>query len=227
MQNINLLKAIGFFITALIFVLSAVFFSSYITNYTQGNKIKETKTPFVAVTCSPDNLSYKQTAQTVSLISNKINLYAEDSQFVNPQIVIAKTETSTSKFACGYLFVKAGTNTNGALQSWEDVYISPNGFGGHLDKNSAFSVNDGKQYSEYLYPLNKIQYWTDTSHKNILTADWASLLNVSNDINFNINLNSNDKTGFIDEISIAYKCWNPETGEENTGCKLTAEMVNK
>lgn len=29
-----------------------------------------------------------------------------------------------------------------------------------------------------------------------------------------------DKTGFIDEVIIAYKCWNPKTGEENNDCEL-------
>jgi hypothetical protein len=179
------------------------------------------------VTCPPDNLSYGQVSKNVQLISNRINLYAKDGGFVNPQVVIAKTETSTSKFACGYLFIQAGTKTYGALQAWENVYVNPNGFGGHLNKESALSVNDGLEYSKYIYPLNKIQYWPGTGRQSLLTADWAALLNVSNNIKFDINLNTNDQSGFIDEITIAYKCWNPETGEENADCKLTSATVGK
>ena len=46
------------------------------------------------------------------------------------------------------------------------------------------------------------------------------LLNVSQSIGFEIGLNTNDKTGFIDKFSIAYKCWNPTTGEENQDCRI-------
>ncbi|KKQ41961.1 MAG: hypothetical protein US61_C0036G0009, partial [Parcubacteria group bacterium GW2011_GWE2_37_8] len=144
-------------------------------------------------------------------------------EFVNSQVVIAKSETATSKVACGYLFIRAGTETVGALQSWEDVYINPNAFGGHLLSKSAFSVNDGQSYSEYIYSLDKIQYWRSIQDHSILTADWASLLNVSPEVSFTIALNTNDHTGFIDEVSIAYKCWDPATGEENTGCRLSVK----
>lgn len=47
--------------------------------------------------------------------------------------------------------------------------------------------------------------------------------NVSSQLTFSIDLNSNDKTGFIDEVSIAYKCWDPNTGLENTGCQLAVK----
>ena len=178
------------------------------------------------VSCSPDILSYGQTTQNVKLIPNRITMFAADGKFINPQVIVAKSETETSKVACGYLFVRSGTKTNGALQNWEDVYINPNTFGGHLYKDSTFSINDGQQYSEYLYSLNKIQYWPTSARRTVSTADWAALLNVSNNINFSVALNTNDKTGFIDEISIAYKCWDPATGYENTGCKLIVQSTS-
>lgn len=206
----NFLKAIGFFFAALVFVLSAVFLSKWITGDTQNN----------IVSCPPDRLSYSTVSQSVKLIGKRTAMFAENGKFINPQVIIAKSETNDSRVACGYLFVRAGTKNNGALQSWENVYINPDTFGGHIVSKSAISVNDGEQYSEYLFSLDKIQYWPTSARKAILNADWAALLNVSNEVEFNIALNTNDKTGFIDEILIAYKCWNPITGEENTGCKL-------
>ena len=177
-----------------------------------------------AVTCGPDFASYseltQQSGHVVKLIGERKNMYAAGGKFVNSEVVLAKSETATSKVACGYLFVRAGTTNDGALQKWQNLYINPNGFGGHINPESAVSVNDGEGYSEYLYALNKIQYWPNHSRQEIRTADWAALLNVSETVPFDIAFNGEDKTGFIDEVSIAYKCWNPVTGEENSDCRL-------
>lgn len=227
-MNINFFKAIGFFLAALIFVLSAVFLSKWITGEPKQNPqtviIPET-IERIMVSCSPDRLSYSTVNQNVKLIDKETAMFAKDGKFANPQVVITKSETNDSKVACGYLFVRAGTKSNGALQEWEDVYINPNSFGGHIISKSAISINDGENYSEYLFSLDRIPYWATSGRKSVLNADWAALLNVSNEVKFDIALNTNDKTGFINEIAIAYKCWNPKTGEENTGCKL--DVKNK
>lgn len=172
------------------------------------------------VSCPPNLLSYTTVSQKVKLFPQRIAMFAENGKFVNPQIVVAKSETADSKVACGYFFVRAGTGNNGALRSWENVYINPNMFGGHIISKNAISINDGQQFSEYLFSLDKITYWPTSAHKSVLTSNWAYLLNVSNQINFDVALNTNDQSGFIDDITIAYKCWNPITGEENTDCKL-------
>ncbi len=145
-------------------------------------------------------------------------MFAADGKFVNSTIVITKNETEKSKVACGYLFVRAGTGTNGSLQTWENVYINPNEFGGHIIPNN--TPGDAREYSEYLFSLDKIQYWKTRNRKSVLTADWAALLNVASQVSFHVALNTEDRSGFIDEIAISYKCWNPKTGEENKECRL-------
>lgn len=176
------------------------------------------------VSCPPDFLSYQtlnvDSTHVVKLISIKKSMFAANKEFINSEVVITKNETKTSKVACGYLFIRAGTS-RGALQSWEDVVVNPNGFGGHLLPSSAISINDGAEYSEYLYGLNKIQYWPTHDRESVNNADWSALLNVSDIVPFIIALNTENQTGFIDEISIAYKCWDPSTGEESVGCSLT------
>lgn len=180
------------------------------------------------VSCPPDNLSYQALIQNsgkvLKLISKHTNMSAQAGRFVDSEVIVAKSETKTSKVACGYLFVKAGTDSTedeyGALRAWENIYINPNMFGGHINPKSAIVQNDGEKYSEYVYSLNKIEYRKSRDDRSILTADWSYLFNVSSEITFQIGLNTEDTTGFVDEISIAYKCWNPETGEENDGCKL-------
>lgn len=230
----SFLKGLGYFGSALIFVLAAVYLSSWINGDKEVNQppiktIYQT-VPRPFVTCSTDFISYQKLAENPSriakLIDHKKIMFAENGGFVNSEVVITKNETKESRVACGYLFVRAGTITNGSLQSWENVYINPSGFGGHISKENSIGLGDSREFSEYLFPLSKINYWktrNDRVNKNLSVADWGVLLNVSDTVEFNIALNTEDKTGFIDDISIAYKCWNPETGEENDKCSLNVE----
>lgn len=229
MKN-NFFKAILYFAVALLFVLSSVWLSALISKKVNPPQPPPTPIPIVTrnlVECPPNYTGYESITQNTSkvtkLIGSKKNMFAQNGRFVNSQIVITKNETAESKVACGYLFVRAGTTTHGPLQSWEYLYINPNDFGGHLDKENQFGPGDGRNYSEYLFALNKIKYWKDNrnfSKEALLTADWAALLNVSDKVSFQIAFNTNDYSGFIDELSLAYKCWNPTTGEENNQCNL-------
>lgn len=217
----EIMKTLGIFLIAfvvIVFVAKKID-SLFVHTEDQTNSRQQ-------VSCDPTNLAYtsfltEKPNQSVSLIPYHENMSAKDGQFVNSTVIITKIETKDSKVACGYLYAKAGTEKNGALQSWENLYINPNNFGGHIDPKSAIWTNDGNKYSEYLFLLNQIQYRRSLNNRTLLTADWASLLNVSPSVDFQIGLNTNDSTGFVDQLSIAYKCWDPKTGEENTGCKLT------
>lgn len=224
----NFLKALGFFIPALVFVLVAVYLSSLLVKHpTIGNNPSGTK---AAISCPPDFPSYSELAQkpghTVPLIPIEKTMFAKDGDFVNSQVIITKSETEKSKVACGYLHVIAGTKQGGSLKSWEHLYINPNGFGGHINPANQIGPGDGNDYSEYVFSLNKISYWkglTEYSQNSLSSADWAALLNVSEQVSFNIGLSTENQTGFIKEVSISYKCWDPTTGEENDGCKLNVK----
>lgn len=224
----DFIKALKYFGIALLFVFSAVWGSALIGRWVNP----PTPTPtlvslYKSITCPDDiaayNALHENSSQVVKLIPKRKSMFAANGKFINSQIVIIKNETEESKVACGYLLVRAGTTSNGALRSWENVYINPNNFGGHINSENQIGLGDGREFSEYIFPLNKIQYWktrVDKARGNLSSADWASLLNVSEKVSFEIALNTNERTGFIDEVSIAYKCWNPATGEENNGCKL-------
>lgn len=222
-------------LTLFIFAFAVVLFVAQTMN---SLFIKKESDPFkggsrTIVTCAPDFLSYtaltEKTDQVLKLIPERKTMFAENGDFVNSEVVIAKSETSDSKVACGYLFARTGTIDGGALRSWENLYINPNNFGGHINAQDQIGPGDGNNYSEYLFPLDRMSYWknlTDRGRNVLSSADWAALLNVSKEVSFSIALNTEDKTGFIDELSIAYKCWNPATGEENTGCKLYITVQN-
>lgn len=227
------LKAIGFFVIAFIFIVSAVWFSSWLIKKTGLNDTQPTlPSTKTSVTCPADSLSYntfiKNDGKTAKLIDGRKSMFASDGRFINLQKVITKNETKESKVACGYLLIRAGTELSGALQSWENVYINPNNYGGHINSENQIGMGDAREFSEYIFNLNEIQYWKTRAHRSrgsLSSADWASLLNVSEEVVFEIALNTNDRSGFIDEISIAYKCWNPTTGEENKVCEL--EVTDK
>lgn len=195
-----------------------------------GKEPESTPTPpptFKPVECPPTFEDYQRikdtTAQTVSLVSQPFSSYG-DGTFKYKGVVITKTETDRAKIACGYVSIRASTDGAG-LKEWENVYINPNQFGGHLGRNSQFGPGDGQEYSDYVFSLNDIKYWPRRDDTAIRKADWASLLNVSGDVIFEIALNTNNPTGKIESVSLTYKCWNPRTSEENKDCRITVDRV--
>jgi hypothetical protein len=221
----NVTKGFLVVLAGLAFVTAGALIQNFIRNL--FTPAPEPTPVYKSVSCPDDIATYnalrENSSQVVKLIPERKLMFAANGRFINSQIVITKNETKESKVACGHLLVRAGTVRSGALQSWENVYINPNNFGGHINSENQIGVGDGREFSEYVFPLNKIQYWktrVDRARGNLSSADWASLLNVSEKVTFEIALNTNDRSGFIDEVSIAYKCWNPTTGKENNGCKL-------
>src|SRR3989344_3736586 len=145
---------------------------------------------------------------------------------VREQIVkeVVKSTGSGSQIACGYLYVKGhGENSRPLQVQWEHHYVKPGQFGGHIEtKNSIIPQTDGKT-NEFLFNLSKIDYKLSNSDTEIRRADWAALLNVSDRIQFEVSLNTIDKAGILEEVSIAYQCWSPETGQITQDCRLSIE----
>jgi len=219
----NLFNALFYLTVGLVFVVGGAWISNKLIQGTDTTPLPA----IPVITCLADSQSYKSlienNGQVVKLIGSKKSMYASNGRFINSRKVITKNETEKSKVACGYLLVKAHTELYGALQSWENVYINPDNFGGHINSENQIGVGDAREFSEYIFPLNEIQYWKTRAARGrggLSNADWASLLNVSKEVTFVIALNTEENSGFIDEISITYKCWDPTTGEENKECKL-------
>jgi len=158
------------------------------------------------------------------ILARDLNSYGENGRFVNPKITVVKSSGSGSQVACGYLYVRAYGKDGRPLQvKWEHPYVKPGQFGGHLEtETSIIPLQDGKA-NELLFNLAKISYKTANVDLTIKKADWAALLNVSDRIEFEISLNTIDKAGVLDEVSIAYQCWSPETGQITHDCKLSVE----
>lgn len=165
----------------------------------------------------------KNSGQIVTLAEN-LNSYGENGYFVNKKFTVVKSTGSGSQIACGYLYVKAHTRENKPLQfKWEHPYIKPGQFGGHIETGNSIIPSTNNEGTELLFNLSKINYRIKNNDSETRKADWAALLNVSDETQFDIALNTIDKTGILDEVSIAYQCWSPETGEITRDCKLMVE----
>ena len=165
----------------------------------------------------------RKSGQIVTL-ARDLNSYGENGHFVNPKITVVKSSGSGSQVACGYLYVKAHGENNRALQTkWEHPYVKPGQFGGHLGTETSIIPFQNERASEFLFNLAKISYKTANVDLIIKKADWAALLNVSDRIEFEIALNTIDKAGVLEEVSIAYQCWSPETGQITHDCRLSVE----
>jgi hypothetical protein len=169
--------------------------------------------------CKSSVVEYKELSkkQSLVLLKNQIS-YATNSEFVKSYDVSVE-RSGTGEIACGYLYVKTKTN-QGMLHEWENVYIQPQQLGGHLLRSKSIVENLSEKSTESLFALDSITYRPSVGSKKALIANWAKLLNVANIIKFDIALNTTNPTGTIEEIKIAYKCWNPNTGRETQDCNL-------
>jgi len=225
------LRIIGQVGAILLLGVFSIWVTSFFTNKFSNGKssaeiVKETiseviiKRPVCPSTTDEYN-NLRKTGQTV-IIAKDFNSYAANSEFVKTKIVTVETNGTGSQVACGYLFVRAHTNNGQLQQEWEHPYIKPGQFGGHMLTNNAITNNVVRGKTELLYNLANIKYHEKLNLQEIREADWVALLNVTNYIQFNIAFNTTNITGILDEISITYKCWNPETGKETNDCHLSA-----
>jgi hypothetical protein len=181
------------------------------------------------VECPEDFASYSSTSKRVVLAENVPAFAIPDKGFVAGKNVSVKRTGLKSQVACGYLFYKVSSGGKPIDQAHMNLYMGAADtqggiqFGGHIlpsERTQILNKNvDGK--TEVLMPLNTITY-DGRDRRNIFQADWSSLLNVTNQVNFYISLNTIQNTGMIDLVEIAYKCWNPRTVEETTDCELEA-----
>ncbi len=164
-------------------------------------------------------MELKDKGQIVTLTKD-LNSYGADGFFINKKFTIVKSTGSGSQVACGYLYIKAHAKDRPLQRQWENPFIRPGQFGGHIVYENAISDKDFEKKSEFLFNLSNIAYKETLDSPETRKADWASLLNVTDKILFEIALNTTDSSGTIDEVSIAYQCWNPETGQTTSDCRL-------
>lgn len=169
-----------------------------------------------------DYFTELKNAGQVVVLAKDFNSYGADGLFANVKRTIIKSTGSGSQIACGYLFVGAKVAGRPLQQEWEHPYVKPGQFGGHLILDNAIVNSEKDGATELLFNLSNIVY-TEELSSDMRKADWTALLNVSDRTIFDIALSTTDPGGVINEVSIAYQCWSPETGQITHDCRLIAE----
>jgi len=176
-------------------------------------------------TCPDASTSFdelKNASQIVTLAKD-LNSYGQNNQLINTKYTLVKSVGSGSQIACGYLYVKAHVGNRPLQLEWEHPYVKPGQFGGHIITENAIVNREVASTTELLFNLSNITYRIDNNTSEIEKADWAALFNVTNKIKFEIALNTTDPRGTLDEVSIAYQCWSPETGQITHDCRMEVE----
>lgn len=228
MENIKLASI--YLIAGLIFVVGGAFISSKLISNKTENQVSVVSTStqaFAPVTCPLDTQSFQSTKsnKNVVLLSANKSSFGVNGSFKNHDYNVTLKRTGlNSKVACGYLFYTISVGSKPIEQNYENLYMAPaesQQFGGQIlpTNQNAININEVSNGTEILIPLNNIPY-DGTSRVNIKQADWVSLLNVTDQMTFNIALNTTSQYGQINDIEIAYKCWNPQTGLETNDCNL-------
>ncbi len=163
--------------------------------------------------------------QYLKIVVNKYS-YAQNGIFVGG-IDSMVGRTGPDEIGCGYLYIRVSKNNKPINNEWDSVYIDPHDFGGHILRDKSILHENRENYTEALLSLNSVSYLPglpyDPDAQNFRIADWVELLNVNNHFKFHIGLSVENKSALINEIIVAYKCWNPETGEETQNCQLSLE----
>ena len=226
------IKPIAQFSIILLIGSGIVLGTSFVVNLIKKPEIEITKEVveiekiIKAPECKTSFDGYKEiidNGQFVILLENR-NMYALDGEFINDTIVEVN-RSGDDIISCGYLYLEASTNGHELDKICDSVYINPNGFGGHILRSKSFKmINEGIEKTIILIPLSSVSYLQNVPYnpnaQDYKIANWVNLLNTGNRISFNIGLSSLNQNSYINKIVIAYKCWNPDTGEETQNCQL-------
>ncbi|MBU2634249.1 MAG: hypothetical protein KJ674_03305 [Nanoarchaeota archaeon] len=237
MGNTELLKRVA--ITAIVgafFVYGAVAISNALNKNLDREQIKrvvekiieEKEIIIYKPECKQSFNGYQELlnkGQYLKIVANRYS-YAQNGIFIN-SIDSIISRTGSGEIGCGYLYIKVSKNNKPINNEWDSVYIDPHDFGGHILRDKSILHENKENYTEALLSLDSISYLPglpyNSNAQNFRIADWVKLLNVNNHFKFDIGLSVENKGGLINEIIIAYKCWNPETGEETQNCQLSLE----
>lgn len=125
---------------------------------------------------------------------------------------INKTYLAAGKFSRAYLYIEALADYNRPLTSWDDVFFTINGLGGHLvDDANNLPVPSGDT-SRVLYNLRSVSFYYDLDDKlnqrNLQSnVNLFSLLQDGYTLNIVVTLSSDRPGRVLREVSIYYECF--------------------
>lgn len=149
--------------------------------------------------------------------------YARDGVLVGMKKVVTRRG---GELACGYLYAQAHKGTSQLEERYDSIYVNPQGLGGHLLRSRSLDLGTSTVLNKtsVLFALQAVPYLPSVPYnpdaQNFESTDWIRLINSARKIEYLVGLSTLDSEGKIDEIRVAYKCWDPATGNETTDCQL-------
>ncbi len=225
------IKPVIQFLTIALIGVGIIVATSWITNQFKKpdviEKVVEKNIGVIKPACDGSYDDYQKLvdAKQVIHLINKTGMFASGGKFMNSKDVKVN-RSGEGELACGYLHVIAGKDGKSLDEKYDSIYINPQGFGGHvLSKKGAINiVNNSTNKTEFLLPLTSIAYLSkipfDPNSQNYKTANWVNVLNASNQTDFILGLSTLHQEGYIEDVSIAYRCWDPVSGKEIQTCQL-------
>lgn len=218
----------GLFIVVVSFAIKAIFFQ---TSEPEVRKIVETvveekEVLLRAPKCERSFAEYEKLVkdgQSVLILADTKS-YAVAGDLLSKRKIVRRS----GELACGYLYARASKGNRPLDEVYDSIYISPQELGGHLIRPRSINL-DKKQENktEVLLPLSAIPYLPSVPYnpqaQNFDITDWVKLFNAAQKIKVDIGLSILSSAGLIEEVRVAYRCWNPETGKETNDCSLGVE----
>lgn len=125
---------------------------------------------------------------------------------------INKVYTATGKFSRAYLYIEALVDYNRPLTSWDDIFFTIDGLGGHLVTDANNLPVPSGDTSRILYNLRSISFYYDLDDK-LNQRNLQSNINLFSLVQDGYTLNivatsSSDRPGrVLREVSIYYECF--------------------
>ena len=159
------------------------------------------------------------TLKKLSLAKN-FESWSPNSQ-IHPNMIYKTVILDKGELARGYLYIKASLDENSvinksitpipenrSLTTWESIYLTLNGTGGHLYRPQSLPLPNNNNKTELLYALNNIPYLQDIPYNERstpFTADWFSLFSDGSSIQV-ISFISSLRKAHLEEVTIYYQC---------------------
>ncbi len=223
------MKAI--FQTLIIFVIGAVvilttaFFVKKFKEPEVVEKIVETKVKITAPECQRNFTEFTKLVNSGQYFKVLENARSQAQNGFFTQGSVHETAVHrVGEIACGYLYVEASAGGKPLDDKYDSIFVEAQNYGGHLVRTRSIETEGNQGTTKVLFELNSIPYLPNVPYnpnaKDFRISNWVKLFGVNSSVDFRIAL-STQSAGFIKEVGVAYKCWNPDTGDETFDCQLS------
>ena len=198
-----------------------------LSKYKDEGTVKPGEIIVPVIACPNDTNSFFSTStKKLTLLENKKS-NGTNGTLKGYRVTLKRTGL-TSDIACGYLFYQASFDGKPIEQASMALNIKPTNskLGGHIwpDEKKGAIISILSDKTQVLMPLDTITY-DGTTRNPIKEINLAALLNVAQEMEFEIALSADTSLGKLDLVQLGYKCVNKETRKTTEECNLEVKEV--